>query len=78
MFLSRAGPYAWLGFGWEGCFSEPRPRPELWDLDYGMPQGTCAELGSTGVFQRNYSRATVTWDCPNGRGEITLFDEDAD
>jgi len=76
-FLLTRGPYAWLGFGWEGCFPTqkvPR-RPELWDLDYGVPQGPCAEVGSTGVFQRNYSRARVTWGCPRGVGEITLFDE---
>lgn len=75
-FLLTRGPYAWLGFGWSGCFTERRPRPEIWDLDYGTPQGPCVETGgeATGVFERNYSRATVTWDCPNGRGKITLFD----
>ena len=78
-FLLTRGPYAWLGFGWSGCFTEPRSRPELWDLDYGLPQGACQETGKgTGVFQRNYSRAAVKWDCPNGRGEITLFDDNLD
>jgi hypothetical protein len=33
-FLLTRGPYAWLGFGWSGCYTEPRPRPEVWDLDY--------------------------------------------
>jgi hypothetical protein len=75
-FLLTRGPYAWLGFGWDGCFpTVPVPsRPQLWDLDYGMPLGHCVELGNTGVFQRNYSRSAVTWDCPNGVGEISLFD----
>ena len=76
-FLLTRGPFAWLGFGWDGCFPTVPvpPRPELWDYDFGMPSGHCVELGNTGVFQRNYSRATVTWDCPHGVGEITLFDD---
>lgn len=44
-FLLTRGPFAWLGFGWSGCFSVPRPRPALWDIDYGVPQGVCGETG---------------------------------
>ena len=44
-FLLTRGDYAWIGYTWAGCFPMPvhnpwkpnwlRPRPTLWDRDYG-------------------------------------------
>ena len=70
-FLLTRGPYAWIGYGWLGC-SGTRPRPNLWDTDFGgEPEGTCAETGThTGVFVRQYPKATVQWDCNAGQGSI--------
>jgi len=73
-FLLSRGEYAWLGYGWVGCSSVVRPRPKEWDVDYGgEPAGPCSETGAnTGVFTRNYPRATVQWDCHAGTGSITM------
>lgn len=55
-----------------------RPRAKEWDRDFGVPTGTrgtltaCAETASgTGVFRREYTKATVEWDCGTGHGTIT-------
>ena len=50
-----------------------RPRAAEWDIEFGEPTGgACAETGGgTGVFTREYSGASVQWDCSAGRGKIT-------
>lgn len=85
-FLLTRGDFAWIGYGWSGCTPEPtnrtthkpfnstwlRPRPALWDEDFGgAPSGPCEETeeGSE-VFVRHYQRADVKWTCATGEGEI--------
>ena len=42
-------------------------------MDYGQPAEACAETGAdTGVFKREYPKASVTWDCNTHRGSIHL------
>lgn len=85
-FLLTRGDFAWIGYGWSGCFPMPsnhtthkpfnstwlRPRPALWDEDFGgAPSGPCEETGiGSGVFVRHYPRADVKWTCATGEGEI--------
>eukprot|EP00931_Biecheleriopsis_adriatica_P089111 TRINITY_DN63293_c0_g1_i1.p1 TRINITY_DN63293_c0_g1~~TRINITY_DN63293_c0_g1_i1.p1 ORF type:complete len:434 (+),score=72.04 TRINITY_DN63293_c0_g1_i1:27-1328(+) len=73
VFLLTRGDYAWIGYDYRGCKSKPYPRPQEWDTDYGEPISTCAEtsLGSR-LFRRQWSRASVEWDCNSGRGTIAL------
>lgn len=72
-FLLIRGPYAYLGFNWNGCSFSSIPGgrnnqswtfPDELDMDVGEPLGTCAETApGSGVFQRAWSRASVTFDC---------------
>ena len=75
-FLLTRGDYAWIGYEWTGCESATRrfPRPPEWDVDYGgMPAGPCAEVGhNSGIFVREYPKATVQWDCNLGRGQVSM------
>ena len=75
-FLLTRGEYAWLGYGWVGCTNgeEQRPRPAAWDVDYGSPLGSCTETvpNASGVFRREWTKATVTWDCHTGHGAIAM------
>ena len=75
-FLLTRPAFAWIGYGWNGCSSASnpgfQPRPTQWDADYGgAPAAACTETGrDTGIFERSYPRATVTWDCNTHRGAI--------
>jgi len=72
-FLLSRGPYAYFGYGWTGCAdaSHPFDRPAALDADYGVPQGFCAQTApGSGVWTREYSKATITLDC--GRWEATI------
>ena len=74
-FLLFRGPYAWLGYSWIGCaemnFTAGLP-PSL-SLDYGEPQGLCAETApGSGVFVREWSQATVQMDCNSWTPTITM------
>ena len=74
VFLAARGPYAWLGHGWKGC-SQNYPFPQEFNLDYGEPVGgqVCAETGSgTGVFEREYTKASVRMDCNSWTPTITM------
>ena len=54
-----------------GCTNgqEMRPRAKEWDDDYGEPLGVCKETGAdSGVFEREWSGATVRWDCNAAAG----------
>lgn len=66
-FLLTRGPYAMLGYSWCGCTNgaQMRPRAEEWDEEFGEPTaGACKETGAdTGVFTREWTAATVQWDC---------------
>jgi hypothetical protein len=67
------GPYAFLGSGWQQCsptliYEYP---PQL-DADFGTPSGICAESpAGSGVFVRDFSRATVQMDCATWTPNIT-------
>jgi len=63
-FLLTRGPYAMLGYSWCGCTNgdQMRPRAAEWDEDFGEPEGACLETGD-GVFSREWTEATVQWDC---------------
>lgn len=77
-FLLTRGPYAAIGYTWYGCTNGDQApiRPVEWDQDFGLPEANgapCAETGSgTGVFTREYTKATVTWDCAVGHGNIKM------
>jgi len=70
IFLLVRGEYAWIGFGWIGC-GGPWVRPPQLDVDYGAPTSDCKEI-QPGVFSREYSKATVTMDCPNYKATIKM------
>ena len=72
-FLLTRGPYAILGYSWCGCTNgnESRPRAKEWDEDFGEPVGGAACHETTpGVFEREWSKATVQWNCSKGHGKI--------
>lgn len=76
-FLLTRGPYAMIGYSWQGCNNgqTPTKTPPEWYEDYGVPAEdgrACTETGAdSGIFAREYSKATVTWDCAAGHGKIT-------
>ncbi len=72
-FLLTRGDFAWIGYSWAGCERETQfPRPAEWDYDYGGKALTpCVESeAKSGVFIREYPKATVQWDCHSGRGSV--------
>ena len=72
VFLLLRGQFAFLGFGWSGCGNEVRFPPQL-GVDYGTPVGWCAETApSSGVFTREWTKATVEMDCNDYKGSITM------
>lgn len=73
-FLLTRGPYALLGYSWFGCTNgdTQNPRAPEWDIDYGEPiDAFCTEQGTSGVFTRAWTGASVTWDCNAQHGSIT-------
>ena len=73
LYLLARGPYGFFGHTWAGgCQNEdggmppevPNPKwfPELFDADYGVPVGLCAETAPQ-VFTRAWTKAVVTVDC---------------
>jgi len=75
-FLLTRGPYAMLGYSWCGCTNgeQMRPRAAEWDEEFGQPVGeaACQETSpGSGVYERQWTRATVQWDCNAGHGNIT-------
>lgn len=72
VFLLLRGQFAFLGFGWSGCGNEVSFPPQL-GVDYGTPVGWCAETApSSGVFTREWTKATVEMDCNDYKGSITM------
>lgn len=79
-FLLARGPYAWLGYSWQGCVSGATavggdtgkwPRPAALDEDYGEPRGLCQETAEgSGIFQRQWSKARVSLDCNSWEARI--------
>jgi hypothetical protein len=71
-FLLQRGDYAWLGYGWLGCDLEYVYPPEF-NVDYGVPVSTCSETTpNSGVFTRDWTKATVQMDCNTYTGTITM------
>lgn len=82
-FLLLRGPYAWLGWAWVGCAGSrgagsgsvpipPTPN-EMFDTDYGEPTGLCKETApNSGVFTRDWTKASVQVDCNAWEGSITM------
>jgi len=72
-FLLTRGPYALLGYSWFGCTdgNTQNPRAAEWDEDFGVPiDEYCYQVGTSSVFQRAWTGATVTWDCNQRHGAI--------
>lgn len=42
--------------------------------DYGTPKGTCKPSSKKGVYEREYSKATVSVDCNTWTGTIKMSD----
>lgn len=80
-FLLVRGPFAWLGYGWQGCTNDDVLSkygvwgPEL-DEDYGEPVDTrCMETApGSEIFTRKWTKATVDLDCKNWVGTIKMND----
>lgn len=71
-FLLTRGPYSWLGHGWLGC-SQAYQFPDELHVDYGVPSGLCGETApGSGVFQRDFSKSTVTMDCNSWKPTIVM------
>ena len=71
-FLLVRGPYAFLGNGWSGCnFIAEYPAAQF-DADYGDALGICSEVGSSGVFVRQFTKSTVQMDCNSYTPTITF------
>ena len=76
-FLLVRGPYAWLGFSWMGCNTADVAqylRPKEMDMDYGEPiDDYCKETApNSGVFVREWTKASVQMDCNGFKGTITM------
>jgi hypothetical protein len=70
-FLLVRGDYAWLGAGWAGCDCYP-PFLSAFDVDYGVPTQPTYSETSPGVFERVWTKATVSFDCNKYKGAITM------
>ena len=71
-FLLVRGPYAWLGNPWQGCSVEgPTPLPPEALADYGVPLGNITASADGSSFSREWSRATVRFDCTALQGSIS-------
>ncbi len=71
-FLLIRGPFAWLGWGWQGCSREYYFPPEFHE-DYGLPSGLCSETApNSGVFVRQFDKSTIEMDCNTWTPTITL------
>lgn len=71
-FLLSRGEYAWLGHGWLGC-SRTYQVPDQLNWDYGEPTELCQETApNSGVFTRDWTKATVQLDCNTWTPTITL------
>jgi hypothetical protein len=74
-FLLIRGDYAWLGYAFAGCDRAANGFPLVPALhaDYGVPLGNCSETApGSGVFAREWSRASVSMDCASWTGAVTM------
>jgi len=70
-FLLTRGDYAYLGHGWLGC-SRNYQFPEELNADYGVPVDKLCKETNPGVFEREWSKASVKMDCSTFAGSITM------
>ena len=72
-FLLIRGPYAYLGHGWLGC-SHFYVFPDELNVDYGEPvDQLCKETApNSGIFTREWTKATVQMDCNTYTPTITM------
>lgn len=71
-FLLVRGPHAFLGHAWKGC-SKDYLYPDALNADYGEPLGLCTETApNSGVFTREWTKASVKMDCSTYTGTITM------
>ena len=72
-FLLIRGPFAWLGHGWKGC-SKNYPFPPDFNKDFGEPvDKVCKETApNSGIFTREWSKASVKMDCTSWTPTITM------
>ena len=71
-FLLIRGPHAFLGHGWLGC-SREYELPEQINYDYGEPTGLCTETApNSGVFTREWTKASIKMDCNTWTPTIDL------
>lgn len=62
-FLLIRGDYGWIGYPWNGCRDYWNYQwDDMLDKDYGTPTNKINEI-STGVFQRKYTKCTVSLNC---------------
>ena len=66
-----------MGYSWMGCNTGrdyQSLRPKEVELDYGVPVDVhCTETGrGSGVFVREWSKATVELDCNTWRATISM------
>ena len=70
-FLLTRGDYAYIGHGWLGC-SRNYVFPDELNGDYGTPVDKLCTETSTGVFEREWTKASVKMECDTFKGTITL------
>ena len=72
-FLLIRGKYAYLGNGWTGCGHFYEYPAEQFNADYGEPLGLAKETApDSGVFVREWSKATIKMDCNSYTPTITM------
>ena len=78
-FLLVRGQFAYLSTGWSGCGNSMNPHQYGWnkqwlDADYGVPTDEiCRETApNSGVFVREWSKATVQIDCATWTPKVTF------
>jgi hypothetical protein len=74
-FLLVRGPYAYLGHGWLGCGPTLEfAFPDALNADVGEPTELCHETvpGSSGVFVRDWTKASVSMDCTTWTGTVEM------
>ena len=62
-----------MGEGSQRHSNETYVRPAAFEVDYGVPAALCTEVvGQPGLFQREYTRATVSFDCRTNKSSIMM------
>jgi hypothetical protein len=78
-FLLVRGKYAWIGYSWSQCWGwnghkgDYFLRPDEFDYEVGRPLELCHETApGSGVWKRQWSKATATVDCHTMNATIKL------